>query len=174
MIYLDYRMDFNGSNKEWYITEIPTEYQIDDKHKEIVNAFLNGKSIYFKTIDNNWMRYSRFPSEYNAHLELSTDDIDVEVFSKHDTNKTNLAILGDVSKALDKVARVMQYGANKYSRKNWSKVDDKERYVSASYRHLMQGYQQEEAIDKESGLPHLAHAICSLLFLLELEERESK
>ena len=90
-------------------------------------------------------------------------------FIKADSSKTNLAILFDTGKALKEVAEVMEFGAKKYSRGNWTKVDDKERYIAAPLRHLL-AYQQGEKIDPESGKNHLAHAICSLLFLLELEK----
>ena len=64
----------------------------------------------------------------------------------------------------------MEFGAKKYDRKNWAKVDDKERYIAAPLRHIL-AYQQGEKLDKESGISHLAHAICSLLFLLELDNK---
>jgi FMN phosphatase YigB (HAD superfamily) len=89
-------------------------------------------------------------------------------FIKDDKTKVPLAILFDVPNTLEDVAEVMQYGANKYDRKNWSKCDDEERYVSATLRHLM-AYQRGELADKESGLLHLAHAITSLMFLNEIE-----
>jgi len=92
-------------------------------------------------------------------------------FVKADNNKVNLAILFDTGNALSEVAEVMEFGAKKYDRKNWSKVDDKERYISAPLRHIL-AYQQGEKIDPESGKNHLAHAICSLLFLLEIENNE--
>ena len=95
-------------------------------------------------------------------------------FVKNDSSKVNLAILNDTSKALEEVAKVMEYGANKYSRMNWSKVDNTERYIAATYRHLMLGYTQGEKLDDESNLSHLAHAVCSLLFLLEIELRKEK
>ena len=92
-------------------------------------------------------------------------------FMKHDADKPNLAILFDTRLALNEVARVMSYGAEKYDRKNWDKVEDRERYIAASLRHISEycaGYE----VDAESDLPHLAHAITSLLFVLELEERD--
>ena len=92
-------------------------------------------------------------------------------FIKNDSNKPNIAILFDTSLALAEVARVMDYGAKKYDRKNWSLVEDKERYESASLRHQM-SYHNGEFLDNESGLQHLAHSICSQLFLLELKLRE--
>ena len=89
-------------------------------------------------------------------------------FIKNDGDKPNLAILFDYPLALGQVARVMEYGAKKYSRKNWSKCDDKERYESASLRHQV-SFHNAEYLDSESSLHHLAHAICSQLFLLEME-----
>ena len=88
-------------------------------------------------------------------------------FIKADNGKPPLAILFDTPKALGEVARVMAYGAVKYDRKNWAKCDDPERYVSATLRHIA-AYQSGEKIDPESGMSHLAHAVCSLLFLEEM------
>jgi hypothetical protein len=89
-------------------------------------------------------------------------------FIKDDKAKVPLAILFDVPNTLEDVADVMQYGVSKYDRKNWSKCDDRERYVSAALRHLL-AYQRGELVDDESGLLHLAHAITSLMFLNEID-----
>lgn len=92
-------------------------------------------------------------------------------FIKHDQEKPNLAILFDTPLALSEVARVMEYGAKKYDRKNWSLVENQERYESASLRHQI-AFHNGEYLDDESGLQHMAHSICSQLFLLELRLRE--
>lgn len=69
------------------------------------------------------------------------------------------------------VVQVLAYGAKKYAPNNWQKVPDaRERYFSAAERHLI-AWQQGEDRDFESGLPHLAHAACCLLFLLWFETR---
>lgn len=91
-----------------------------------------------------------------------------DVFKKNDQEKPNIAILFGTPNALAEVARVLEYGAKNYSRKNWASVDNKERYESASLRHQI-SYHNKEFIDNESGLHHLAHSICSQLFLLEIE-----
>ena len=88
-------------------------------------------------------------------------------FIKADGGKPNLAILLDMPQALAEVARVLEYGAAKYDRKNWAKCDDPERYMAAALRHLT-AYHNCEILDPESGRSHLAHAICSLLFLEEM------
>ncbi len=67
---------------------------------------------------------------------------------------------------LEEVVRVLEHGSQKYSDDNWKKVDNhRPRYFSACLRHVLAWWQGEQD-DKESGLPHLAHAICCLIFLL--------
>ena len=69
--------------------------------------------------------------------------------------------------ALDEVASVLGYGANKYSDDNWNKLDNLEkRYIAAALRHISKDRQGEE-IDPESGYSHLAHAVTSLMFILQ-------
>lgn len=67
---------------------------------------------------------------------------------------------------MKEVAKVLKYGADKYTADNWRKVPPYE-YQKSLLRHVID--YQKESLDPESGLPHLAHAICCALFLLELE-----
>jgi len=76
-------------------------------------------------------------------------------------------------RGLDEVVRVLTYGAQKYSPDNWRKVERaEERYPAAALRHIS-AYLQGEPYDPETGISHLAHAVCSLLFVLTLEEEAS-
>jgi len=68
--------------------------------------------------------------------------------------------------ATEGLAAVLTYGAKKYKPNNWRSVDP-QRYVGAFERHW-QAYICGELIDSESGLPHLAHCMTNLAFLLEL------
>ena len=88
--------------------------------------------------------------------------------SKHDSGKP---LMGAVPpNALLAVAKVLTFGAEKYGRGNWRQVDNAEtRYLDAALRHI-NAYQRGEAADPESGESHLAHAVCSLMFMLELQE----
>lgn len=113
--------------------------------------------------------YSEITKSTIDYVEWKNKKQKEDTFIKADSNKPNLAILFDTGKALEQVANVMTMGAKKYSRCNWKMVDDKERYISACLRHLL-AYSNGEHFDSESGLNHLAHAVCSLLFLLEMEE----
>lgn len=68
------------------------------------------------------------------------------------------------------VVDVLTYGAKKYAPENWRKVEGwRWRYFTAAMRHLTK-WRLGEKIDPESGCPHLAHAACCILFLLELDE----
>lgn len=68
-------------------------------------------------------------------------------------------------KELEPMVRVLMFGAKKYAKDNWQKVQDgKTRYYNALMRHLS-SYAAGELIDSESGESHLAHALCNLYFL---------
>lgn len=88
--------------------------------------------------------------------------------SKHDSGKP---LMGAVPpNALLAVANVLTFGAEKYGRDNWRQVENAEtRYLDAALRHI-NAYQRGEAADPESGESHLTHAVCSLMFMLELRE----
>ena len=73
-------------------------------------------------------------------------------------------------RTVGRIVEVLTFGASKYSPGNWKMVPNaKDRYFAALMRHLEQ-WQAGEKVDKESGLLHLAHAGCCLLFLLWFEE----
>ena len=86
---------------------------------------------------------------------------------KYDGNKAKLYLLPP--KSILEVGKVLTYGAEKYDAENWRKVDDlQNRYTSAALRHIF-AHMDGEADDQETGLSHLAHAMCCLLFKLEDE-----
>lgn len=69
--------------------------------------------------------------------------------------------------ALEETVKVLTFGAQKYERDNWQKVpDSKRRYFDALQRHVW-AWKTGEKLDPESGIHHLAHAMCCLMFLFE-------
>jgi hypothetical protein len=71
---------------------------------------------------------------------------------------------------MEEIVKVLEFGARKYARDNWKHVEGGEqRYQAAAFRHLI-AYNRGEKVDQETGLSHLAHAGCCLLFLLSLEK----
>lgn len=85
---------------------------------------------------------------------------------KNDAGKTRFDLLPP--RALWAVADVITFGATKYGPDNWRGVE-RQRWFAAAMRHLW-AWMLGEKRDPESGLPHLAHAACSILFLLDIDE----
>jgi len=93
---------------------------------------------------------------------------------KFDTEKPKMYLLPP--KATIEVSKVLTFGAEKYDEQNWRKLDNlQNRYTGGALRHIF-AHMDNEQIDLDSGISHLAHAICCLLFKLEieLENAESK
>lgn len=90
--------------------------------------------------------------------------------AKGDSGKSRTWLcIGSFSRALQKVAEVTTYGANKYTPNGWRAVPDAQsRYMDAAMRHLLKSATEE--LDSETGLPHLSHAAWNLLAVQELKE----
>ncbi len=81
---------------------------------------------------------------------------------KHDSGKLDWTLIP--WKQLEPIVEVLEFGANKYSRDNWQKVE-RDRYEKAILRHIV-SYVSGEKEDPESQKSHLAHVICNALFLM--------
>ena len=91
---------------------------------------------------------------------------------KFDGGKLEYGLLPPL--ALEETVKVLTFGAQKYERDNWQKVpDSKRRYFDALQRHVW-AWKKGEQIDQESGIHHLAHAMCCLMFLYEHDVKYSK
>lgn len=74
--------------------------------------------------------------------------------------------------AVQAVVEVLTYGAKKYAPDNWRKVEGgRWRYYGAAMRHLVAWWRGERN-DPETGMHHLAHAGCCVLFLLALDQSD--
>lgn len=67
------------------------------------------------------------------------------------------------------VAKVLALGAQKYGENNWRGGLKWSRTYGATLRHLYAWFKGEDK-DQESGLSHLAHAACNIMFLMEWEK----
>lgn len=86
---------------------------------------------------------------------------------KYDSDKPDWSLMPLA--ALESVVKVLTYGAKKYSPGNWAKVPNgRNRYFAAMMRHLA-AHQSGEQNDAETGISHLAHAACCLLYLIRFE-----
>ena len=85
---------------------------------------------------------------------------------KYDSNKPDYSLIPPA--ALNDAAKVLTFGAAKYDRDNWRKVEGgKDRYFAALQRHVW-AVRSGEVNDEESGLSHYAHVIANAMFLYEL------
>jgi hypothetical protein len=90
---------------------------------------------------------------------------------KHDQEKERYDLIPVL--ALEAVAKVLTAGSIKYNedyeQENWRYVPNAtRRYLSATQRHIA-WVRKGQKFDSESGVHHYAHAIASLMFLLEKE-----
>ncbi len=91
---------------------------------------------------------------------------------KHDSKKPKMNLLPP--KAIVEVAKVLTFGAQKYGPENWKELEDlQNRYLAGALRHIF-AHMDGEQLDPETGLSHMAHALCCLLFKLEIELENAK
>lgn len=91
---------------------------------------------------------------------------------KFDGGKPRYGLLPPL--AMKATAEVLTFGAEKYEPDNWKHVpESKTRYFDALERHVW-AWKMGETMDPESGLHHLAHALCCLMFLYEHDVKYSK
>jgi hypothetical protein len=123
-----------------------------------------------------------YHDEYNRAFEAMTNTVK-QFISQHELNTitgtpTGSAVKHDADKlpmhllsteALEQIAAVLQFGAEKYAAHNWRKGFVWSRPLSAALRHLL-AFNAGEDRDPESNLSHLAHAACCIMFLLEFEK----
>lgn len=88
---------------------------------------------------------------------------------KHDAGKDRWDLLP--WEEVRDVVKVLTKGAEKYGEENWQAVPEAEdRYFAAAHRHLVE-WRTGDCLDPDDGLPHLAHAVCCLLFLMWGDKR---
>ena len=91
---------------------------------------------------------------------------------KYDSEKPRMNLLPP--KAIVEISKVLTFGAAKYDAENWRKLDDlQNRYTAGALRHIF-AHMDGEELDPETNLSHLAHAMCCLLFKLEIELENAK
>lgn len=88
---------------------------------------------------------------------------DETVAIKHDGEKVRIDLIPTV--ALEEIAKVLTFGAKKYDSWNWTKGFKWSRLIGAALRHLF-AFMRGQDKDPETGLSHLAHLGCCVVFLI--------
>jgi len=89
-------------------------------------------------------------------------------FVKFDTDKIRYELLDPL--LLQGISEVLTFGAKKYCDHNWLKCNSVMRYFGAIMRHLW-AWARGEDLDPETGIHHLYHAGCCLMFMVGLTMR---
>jgi len=88
---------------------------------------------------------------------------------KYDNEKPRMDLVDPL--ALEGLAKVLTFGAQKYAANNWRNGIQYSRVSAALLRH-MAAIQRGEDIDPESGLAHIDHLGCCWMFLSNYMKRE--
>lgn len=92
--------------------------------------------------------------------------IELQTGVKHDSGKIRMDLLSPI--ALEEIAKVMTFGAKKYGDNNWRGGIKWSRVLGALLRHVF-AFIRGEDNDPETGISHLAHGGCCIMFLLEYQ-----
>lgn len=131
-------------------------------------------------INDNYCKYYENETCVRPHWNINDCMKNCAIYSrralepegkKYDTGKARWDLLP--MHLIDEAVSVLSFGANKYGEESWRYVTNGlNRYYAALIRHI-RAYREGEENDSESGYSHLAHAMCNLIFLSELQ-REVK
>lgn len=117
-----------------------------------------------------WVTESQFEKATRGMVATRRGEmqhVDQEVVNepshKHDGGKVRLDLLP--FDALTEVAKVAQFGAEKYAPRDWESGRPWYKDFAAMMRHAWAWHRGEDN-DQESGYSHMAHAACCALFLL--------
>ena len=128
--------------------------------------------------DYEW-HFSADELELIEEVQVGPDDTPIDTWpieskeenkegSKFDQDKIRMELLPP--EALEGTAKVLTFGAKKYADRNWEKGIKYSRVFGAIMRHLWAWWKGEK-LDPETGLSHLHHAACGLMFLQTYEAR---
>lgn len=155
----------------WYAPHVPL-----DKGEIRQESWLDAKSTRHlrfgsnKTADQSQQNQQpqepkmTFTTEGFALVNQSKQPLEL-VGRKADQDKPRMDLIPPHAEKL--MAEVLTFGAKKYTPENWRKVPDlTTRYTAAAMRHI-NDYRSGHSVDSETGIHHLAHAMCCLAFIIE-------
>ncbi len=125
----------------------------------------------WKVINGLWFRVDQpdpaFSGPNKSVFGVPSEVIEPEPTGrKDDSGKLQYSLVDPY--ALAWLVGVLTHGAIRYAPENWRMVENANvRYYEALERHL-QAWRTGESDDPDSGMPHLAHAMCDVMFLLAL------
>lgn len=107
-------------------------------------------------------------TQYSIHREIDGDgdpEDSTPQAIRYDTGKADWSLMP--FEAVEEINKVLEFGAAKYSAHNWKTGEGFKytRVLNSLLRHVF-AFMRGEDNDPESGLSHMAHAGCNVLFIL--------
>jgi hypothetical protein len=98
---------------------------------------------------------------------------DMSVAVKADAGKADWSLMP--FECVEEINKVLEFGVKKYSADNWKQGGGFKyrRILNSLLRHIF-AYMRGEDTDPESGLSHMAHAGCNVIFLLYYAKYKNK
>lgn len=129
--------------------------KLEEIHKAAAVEFVDNVSIPPETI-----------AKIKEQLDNSVRKLEAGTAVKFDADKLDWSLLP--WDTLEEIIKVLQFGAGKYSPWNWAEGDGFKynRLFNSSMRHFIAWFWRREDKDPETGLSHIAHLGCNVLFLL--------
>lgn len=156
-------IDFQGDEKVLVSQTWNWNPPLPDEYARISNF---GDQAWWMLLDG-WKRHKRLQVQVEELLDDTPGTTKADLATKavkYDGGKPRMELLSPW--VIMEVAKVMTYGCVKYQEHNWRNGFNWTRPIGASLRHIT-AWLQNEDIDPESGLYHLAHAMCGIMFTLE-------
>jgi len=122
-------------------------------------------------IEPDWTK-PIFP-DWNSRIQPNTQPVPNNTPVKSDAGKADWSLMP--FEAIEEINKVLEFGAKKYAAHNW-KLGTGFKYsriLNSLLRHIF-AYMRGEDNDPESGLSHLAHAGCNIVFLLYYNRYKDK
>ena len=115
-----------------------------------------------------WVKQHESESAHLMGYEIIEDEQEDTQEAKADKDKPRPSLVQPALIRADMGVR--EYGCQKYHKPdNWRNVEAS-RYWDALLRHVLAAWDDWQAVDPESGLPHLHHIICNAGFLAQYME----
>jgi hypothetical protein len=113
--------------------------------------------------------HPRNPLQDQAHAFAFAPPRKEEAALRYDSGKPRYDLIpGD---ALDDLAKLYDYGAQKYAERNWEKGMSWSRCFGSLMRHAWAFWRGED-IDPESGIHHMTHAAWNCIALVSYSKRK--